>query len=127
MARGLPRPDRRPIRPVLVAAAAAIGLAGCTVGGRGDGDVYTAMTDQDVDLAVQTLQKALEERPNGVPAAWRNDASGNAGTIEPVATWVTTGGYPCRDYVERLRVDGTEARFRNTACRDDEGRWVWLG
>lgn len=102
--------------------------AGCTVsqGQFGDTDLYGAMTDQDVQLAVRALQQALEERPNGLPVAWRNDASGNAGTIEPVSTYVTTGGYPCRDYVEELRIDGREASVRNTACRDDDGRWVWV-
>jgi surface antigen len=116
-------------RRIVVMATAVLGLAACTVGGGplGGDDLYASMTDEDVSLAVQTMQKALEDRPDGSPALWRNDTSGNAGAIEPVSTYVTTGGYACREYVERLEVDGQQARYRNTACRDDTGRWVWVG
>jgi surface antigen len=115
-------------RTLAGATAVVLGLAGCTVGsGLADADLYDALTDRDVALAVDTLQQALEVRPNGEAVTWRNEASGHAGSIEPVSTWVTTGGYACRAYVERLQVDGREGRFRNTACRDEDGRWVWVG
>lgn len=111
----------------LTLAALSVLLAGCIAGGDGGGDLYAGLTERDVDLAVETLQSALEGQPNGTPARWENTESGNGGAIEPVNAYVTTGGYACRDYIERLRVEGREGRYRNTACRDESGRWVWVG
>lgn len=120
-----PRADRRAMVPAL--ATVALLLGGCMTGGGGGPDLYADLTQSDVDLAVQTLQSALESQPNGAARRWVNEASGNAGAIEPVNAYVTTGGYACRDYIERLEVEGRKARYRNTACRDDSGRWVWIG
>lgn len=119
------RAGRRVTVPAL--AAVALLLGGCMTGGSGGPDLYADLTERDVDLAVQTLQSVLESQPNGAASRWENEASGNAGAIEPVNAYVTTGGYACRDYIERLEVEGRKARYRNTACRDDSGRWVWIG
>jgi surface antigen len=88
--------------------------------------LYAALTDRDVALAVETMQEALERHGNNDALAWANDDTGNGGAITPLATFVTTGGYPCRRYVEQLEVSGRSGRYEHVACRNEDGDWVWI-
>lgn len=88
--------------------------------------LYAALSDRDVALAVDTMQDALERNGNHDTLAWANDETGNGGTITPLATFVTTGGYPCRRYLEELDVRGESGRYEHVACRNEDGDWVWV-
>jgi surface antigen len=95
--------------------------------GGGDPKLYAALDDSDLALATSTLQVSLETAPNGATAGWDNAASGNRGSITPTATLVTDTGSFCRRYDEALMLaDGRTTTLDNTACRDAEGRWIWI-
>jgi surface antigen len=121
------RPERR--RPAALAALAlGLALAGCRTAGTFDGpDLYARLSDRDVALASQTLQETLERHQENEPANWANPESGNAGVIWPVDTYLTDTGYFCREYRETVVIaDGERFSYDNTACRNDEGHWVWV-
>ena len=79
-------------------------------------------------LAAAALQRTLETVPDGETRGWRNVQSGSEGRITPIRTYLSDGGYFCREYREELTVAGGEAAgaFDNRACRNDAGHWVWL-
>lgn len=116
---------------------AAMAAAGLLLGSCADGGeiartlgleptLYERMTDADVAQAAQTMQDALENARNGETRPWSNAESGNAGGITPTRTFVTDAGVFCRDYRETLTIGGDSAERVNTACRNDDGKWVWV-
>jgi surface antigen len=120
---------RRPLAPTAAAGALTLFLGGCagTLFGDGDPGLYAALDDTDLALATSALQESLETAPNAATTDWFNPASGHQGSITPRATVVTDTGSFCRRYDEALTLaDGQRTTLRNTACRDAEGRWVWI-
>jgi surface antigen len=85
-----------------------------------------SISDADVREAAATVQLALETRSDNETVAWDNGATGAAGSVTPVRTYVSTGGYFCRQYREEIFVGGRTGDFHNTACRSETGRWVWI-
>jgi surface antigen len=124
-----------PRRPSLALAAAGLSLAAAACAGGPASppaaappptDPYARLSPEDVALAAAALAKALEANRDGERARWRNEATGNAGSITPLRTYVTANGYFCRPYQEELRTDAGAERFRHEACRNEDGVWVWL-
>jgi surface antigen len=120
---------RRPVAAAAAAGALALFLGGCTGSllGGGEPGLYAALDDTDLALATAALQDGLETKPNGTSADWTNRASGHRGSITPKATLVTDTGSFCRRYDEALMLaDGRTTTLDNMACRDAEGRWIWI-
>jgi surface antigen len=113
---------RSPSR-TLAGLAMAAGLAGCALL---EPPLYEAMGDADVALASRAVQRALETEPDGAVGRWADPASGHAGTVRPLRTFLTADGRVCRDYEETLAIDGRHASYRNTGCRAEDGSWSWL-
>jgi surface antigen len=88
--------------------------------------LYQALSDDDVKLASRTLQTALERTPDGGTRRWINKETDDSGAITPIRTYVSDSGYFCREYREELAVGAQSGSFHHTACRDEQGRWVWL-
>lgn len=110
---------------------AAIGLLGLSTAacaelqGLVNPPLYGQLDDGDAALAARAMQETLEASPNGVSRAWHNPRSGNGGRILPTRTYVTDSGYFCREYAETLQL-GSESDTRMlTACRADDGLWLW--
>lgn len=103
-----------------------VGFGGCAMLGNDQSALYGAMNDQDVRLAVKTMQATLESTPDGVTRSWLNEVSGHTGAITPTRTYLSAGGYYCRDYVEQLVLNDQQAQFEHTACRVDDARWAWI-
>jgi surface antigen len=90
-------------------------------------DLYAALTDDDIEIAVAAMQDALEAGRNGAETAWINRRTGHRGVLVPQSRdWVDEATL-CRDYRETLFVGGLSATYRNTACRYEEGVWLWVG
>ena len=112
-----------------VALIGAVALGGCTGSllGGGDPTLYEALGEADVVMATAALQDGLEVLPNHAAETWRNPSSGHAGSITPRATLVSDTGHFCRRYDEHLTLaDGRSTTLGNTACRDADGRWIWV-
>jgi surface antigen len=83
--------------------------------------LYGQMADSDVQLAVGAMQESLTENLPGAATMWENPATGNSGSIEAGAVFVTDQGVFCRDYQEGLVVGGLVGITTNTACRNADG------
>ena len=101
-------------------------LSACTSRLGDQGSLYDQLGDGDVKLATATLQRSLEQTRNGQTTAWQNAASAAAGSITPTRTFLAADGAYCRDYDETITVSGQSGRSRNTACRSENGMWVWI-
>jgi surface antigen len=110
----------------LAIAVIALQLGGCAMLGDDQAALYSPLDDRDVTLAANTLQQALEQAPDGTSKTWRNEATGNSGSITPTHTYLSAGGHYCRDYVEDLVHHDGKGRFHYTACRDETAHWTWL-
>ena len=104
-----------------------IGLAGCSglATTADSAKLYGSMSESDVALAAAAMQVALETKAPNETVDWANAENGNRGSIRPLATFITDRGVFCRAYDERLSIDGRDETVRNTACRSDDGRWIW--
>ena len=110
-------------------ALAAFGLAGCqTLRSAVDDivgpDLRSEMTDSDVDVAVATMQAALETASDGVQTPWLNPETGNGGNFTPTHTYQTDDGLYCREFREALTVGGRNAVYEDQACRTEDGVWI---
>ena len=105
-----------------------LGLGGC-VGNSFEDDesFYARLADSDVAMAVNTMQIAMMSGRDGHTAAWQNDATAMRGAITPLRTFLTSRGYFCRAYREDLWLDRRQQSQVNTACLNDEGKWIWTG
>jgi surface antigen len=111
---------------ILTVAIVTLQVGACANLSAGDPALYQGLAGSDVDLASRLVQTTLESTPDGATRRWTNQQTGNSGEITPLRTYVSEGGYFCRDYREELAVARDTGRFYHTACRDDSARWVWL-
>ncbi len=81
------------------------------------------MSSQDIALANQTFQNALEKSASGNRLAWRNPGTGHSGSITPQKTYRAQNGLYCRIFDETVVMTKNPESFRNTACRDRDGVW----
>jgi len=87
--------------------------------------LFERMSERDVQLANETLDRALETLPGGSAESWANASNGHAGSVRPVRTRFSTAkNVYCRDYEETLTIDGQTDRYADTACRDSQGQWI---
>jgi surface antigen len=91
-----------------------------------DPKLYQALSDRDVQLASRTMQSTLEHAPDGSTRSWVNEQTGHRGSLTPTRTYVTESGHFCREYREELVVGAESGSFHQSACRDENARWVWL-
>ena len=85
--------------------------------------LYELMAPDDVVVANETVQKALETTGSGVQNSWRNAVTGNSGTVTPIRTYKSKAGVYCRVYYETLSIGGRADSYQDTACRDKDGIW----
>lgn len=89
-----------------------------------DPPLYVHMTDEDLHLANQAVQNALEFGVSDTLSTWNNLADSSWGAIKPLRTWRTQGGSYCREYEEQLRIGERSERYVDVACRNPDGIWL---
>mgnify|MGYP000303298159 CR=1 FL=1 len=92
-----------------------------------DAGLYLQMSDADIARAGAAMQRLLESQPDGATAEWQGSQSGSSGSLRLVETFQTDRGVFCRRYDETLTLGGETESYRRTACRNEDGRWVWIG
>ncbi|RRJ85422.1 hypothetical protein D0544_03010 [Aestuariirhabdus litorea] len=97
-------------------------LAGCTT--LKSPPLYKSMTPEDVTLANQALDSALETQPSGQGSTWLNPQNNHSGSVTPTRTFRRQDGTYCRDYLETLAINGRYQQWRDTACRAADTRWI---
>ncbi len=85
---------------------------------------YNGLAAGDTVFARLTLQDGLETHPSRELAEWRNDATGNSGSVTPVRTFRIKTGFFCRDFLETVVAAGAPAERAGTACRREDGAWI---
>lgn len=86
--------------------------------------LYPMLSDGDLKLAEQTVQRALEEGLSHETFVWRNANSGHSGTVTPIRTYKTNKDFYCRVYTGSVIIGARAERYdNNVACRDRDGIW----
>ena len=70
-----------------------------------------------------TRQSALETHPSGETTAWRDEASGISGVVQPVGTDRSARRGWCRLYEESIEANQHRYHFERIACRARNGGW----
>src|SRR3546814_9275923 len=97
-------------------------LGACaTILSAGRTEFYDSLTESDLVLAVDTMQRALEHQGNGKGLSWSNEETGHPGSVPPRKPYVISGVFPCRSYPRELQWDGRAAGSDTTACRKAAG------
>lgn len=86
--------------------------------------IYDRLNGGDLALARSVLQETLETQRSEEIRLWRNDATGNSGSVMPLRTFKIKTGHFCRDYRETVLAGRTMASRTGTACRSGNGLWV---
>lgn len=81
------------------------------------------LSDADLNKALQAEQYALSTAPAGEVIKWQGrQASGSVTAASPYQV----GDQNCRQYTQRVIVDGVEKVARGAACRETGGNWALL-
>jgi surface antigen len=102
-----------------IAAAAGGALLGAFLGNQ----IGAGMDEQDKQLAALSSQRALEAAPTGNSVEWRNPDNGHYGTVTPSKTYRDSTGKYCREYTQKIVIDGKQQSAHGTACREPDGTW----
>jgi surface antigen len=89
-----------------------------------DEQVYSNLTEQELEAATVNLVLALETLSDGDRVEWQ--AGEYAGYVIPSSTFINEEGYFCREYLEVFQKFSEYNMYQNKACRDHDGEWVWL-
>ncbi len=88
--------------------------------------IGAGIDDTDRRKALAAEYEALEYTPVGSEIVWRNEVSGNRGTVTPAATY-DVGKKNCRQYVHAIYVDEKLRTAKGTACKEQDGLWQLVG
>ncbi|MCG3201707.1 MAG: hypothetical protein NFCOHLIN_01577 [Gammaproteobacteria bacterium] len=97
--------------------------AGVLAGGLLGNRLAAQLTCQDQRYHADTAQDAFESQRTGATSTWINPDTGHAGSVTPTRTYRMGDGTNCRDFTQRVEVDGHEQAGRGTACRQPDGTW----
>lgn len=89
-----------------------------------DEQVYSNLTEQELEAATVNLVLALETLPDGDRVEWK--AGQYSGYVIPSSTFINEEGYFCREYLEVFQKFSEYNMYQNKACRDHDGEWVWF-
>lgn len=96
--------------------------AGVLLGALAGSEIGSSLDKADKAYANQANQRALNA-PVGETISWNNPDSGNYGTITPVKDGYSSSGRYCREYQQKIVVDGREQAAFGTACQQPDGSW----
>lgn len=99
--------------------ATAVGtMAGAFIGNQ----IGAGLDKADQAEMVKAEQKA-HSAPIGETITWNNPDSGNHGSVTPTRDGTASNGQYCREYQQKVVVDGKEQNAYGTACRQPDGSW----
>lgn len=88
----------------------------------GDTAPARSYTEQDWEILLNTMNKALDELDNGKKLSWNNQQTGHRGLIQPLSVTMKKG-VKCRQtrFVNRSKNNIAEATF--TMCKTEKNGW----
>ena len=75
------------------------------------------------ELTDRAVQHALENALSGVAVAVSDDAVGSTVSITPIRTYKSESEHWCREFVERVMINGEQVTRFGLACREQDGDW----
>ena len=88
-----------------------------------DQEFYNGLSANEVSLARQTIQLALEKNLSKENRYWTGDKLGTYGFVTPLRTFRITSGYYCREYLETVATTSDVVSATKIACRDGDAIW----
>jgi surface antigen len=98
-------------------------IGGVLIGGLLGGAIGNALDQRDKQLLYQNQQAALESQRTGQTSTWKNPDTGHYGSVTPVKTYENESGQYCREFQEKVTIDGKTNQAYGTACRQPDGSW----
>lgn len=95
-------------------------VGGGLLGGMLGNSIGASMDNADRAAYDRASQQAME---SGQTRTWNNSDSGHSGSITPRKRYKNAEGQYCRQYTQRIVIDGKNKQGRGTACRADDGTW----
>lgn len=117
-----------PSRSIRLSWSAGFLLAACVAAGPQSGQavapdtLYDALNADEIALARQAVQEALETRPSDEIHRWESGDS-TIGSVMPMRTFRIKSGHYCRDYLETFAKNTVLTSANRTACRGSQGAW----
>lgn len=93
-------------------------------GGLINGTVGEGLSNSDRRKALEAEYRALEYTQSGQAVAW-SGSGGRSGEVTPAQPY-RVGSQDCRQYTQKVVVDGKGRTARGTACRNADGSWATL-
>lgn len=98
-------------------------IGGALLGGVLGNSIGKSLDNADLAAYNSTSQRALETAQPGQSLPWRNNQSGNYGTITPSNYYQDSSGAYCREYNQTIVVGGQRQDGYGKACRQPDGSW----
>ena len=97
---------------------------GFMLGGTAGYMTANKLTKYDRLYMKDAAYKSLSKAKIGEITAWKNQQSGNSGTITPIKGYKDANGRLCREYEISLTADQKTSSGKNKACQTSRGDWV---
>jgi surface antigen len=81
------------------------------------------MTEQDMEVLLDTAQNVLDDGPDGEPQRWENKETGAKGVLTPLDSFEQDGSL-CRRLEAFNEVGGASGRSVFVFCRQEDGNWL---
>ena len=95
-------------------------IGGGLLGGYLGNEIGSSLDNADRAAYTRASQNAMQ---SGREKRWKNPDSGNYGTITPHRRYRDRHGKYCREYTQKIYVDGKRHKGHGTACREADGTW----
>lgn len=96
--------------------------AGTLIGALVGSEIGKSLDRADRAALQQANEKAMDA-PVGETITWQNPETGHHGSVTPVREGQSESGKYCREYRQRIIVDGREQAGYGTACQQPDGSW----
>lgn len=88
--------------------------------------IERALVEREARIAELTdtaVQQALESALSGVAVAMADENLGSTVSITPIRTYRSESQHWCREFVERVMLEGEQVTRFGLACRENDGAW----
>lgn len=85
----------------------------------------TRFSEADNKLFMAAIDKALADGADGMPLAWKNEATPATGVVTPEKTY-TSAGMKCRDLLIANGYKTLKSEAVHTLCQSSAGQWKLL-
>ena len=98
-------------------------IAGTLLGGAIGNSIGGSLDAADRAAYNSTSQQALNDVNPGQTLPWKNQQTGNYGSVTPLKPYQNPNGQYCREFDQTIVVGGKKQSGHGTACREPDGTW----